>query len=96
MSNPSVGDLGGAGGAGAVGGGGAGQGGGIFNGGASPFGTPDLSLLGCLVSLNDAEGGAAGTGGSAGGVFNLGTYSYDAATVIALNHASTSNDNIFP
>jgi hypothetical protein len=89
------------GGAGAAGGsGGSGLGGGIFNGGPSPFGTPDLTLLGCVVALNRADGGAAGAGGSTGagiggGVFNLGTFTSDPATVIALNHASTSDDDIF-
>jgi hypothetical protein len=57
-------------------------------------------LHGCLVSLNEAQGGAAGTGGSGGagvggGVFNLGTFAFDATTLIAHNHASTSSDNIF-
>ena len=91
------------GGAGAAGGnGGNGQGGGIFNGGPSPFGTPDLTLKHCLVTLNEADGGAAGAGGSngqgvGGGSYNnKGTFTADAATVIAHNHASTSNDNIFP
>ncbi|HEY7423312.1 MAG TPA: right-handed parallel beta-helix repeat-containing protein [Gemmataceae bacterium] len=90
------------GGSGATGGnGGDGQGGGIFNGGPSPFGTPNLTLLGCLVALNEADGGAAGAGGSGGqgiggGVYNLGTFLDDLATLIARNHASTSNDNIFP
>lgn len=90
------------GGAGADGGnGGDGLGGGIFNGGASTlFGTPNLTLHGCLVAFNQADGGAAGAGGSdgdgiGGGVFNLGTFNYDAATVIALNDASTSNDDIY-
>ena len=88
------------GGAGAAGGnGGAGLGGGLFNDGPSPFGTPSLTLLGCTVLFNEADGGA-GEGGSdgqgiGGGVYNLGTFVYDLATVIAHNHASTSNDNIF-
>jgi hypothetical protein len=90
------------GGAGAAGGdGGSGLGGAIFNGGPSPFGTPDLTLLACQVLLNQADGGAAGSGGSdgqgiGGGVFSLGTFAFDATTVIAVNHASTSNNNIFP
>ena len=90
------------GGAGATGGnGGNGQGGGIFVDGASPFGTPDVALIGCTVEFNEADGGAAGAGGSGGqgiggGVYNLGTFSYDAATTIALNVASTSNDDIYP
>jgi hypothetical protein len=84
------------GGAGAAGGsGGNGQGGGIFNGGKSPFGTPSLTLEGCQVMLNEAEGGAGGVG-IGGGVFNVGTFSFDAQTLIKNNEASTSNDDIFP
>jgi len=30
-----------------------------------------------------------------GGVYNLGAFSFDSATVIAHNHASTSNDDTF-
>jgi hypothetical protein len=30
-----------------------------------------------------------------GGVYNLGTFDLDAVSIIALNHASTSNDNDF-
>ena len=96
LSNQAVG------GAGAAGGnGGNGLGGGIFNGGPSPFGTPDLTLVRSQVLLNEADGGAAGSGGSAGegiggGVFNLGTFAFDLATLIAHNHASTSNDDVFP
>jgi len=55
------------GGAGAAGGnGGNGQGGGIYNDGPSPFGTPDLTLLGCLVALNEADGGACASVTTAG------------------------------
>jgi len=48
-----------------------------------------------------ANGGAGGAGGSdgqgvGGGVYNLGTFTSDPFTVIAANHASTSNDDIFP
>ena len=73
----------------------------IFNGGPSPFGTPDLTLLGCLIALNEADGGAAGVGGSdgsgqGGGLYNLGTISAETATHIALNHASTSNNDVYP
>jgi hypothetical protein len=70
-------------------------GGGIFNGGASPFGTPSLTLEGCQVMHNQADGGAGGVG-IGGGVFNLGTFSFDAQTLIKNNDASTSNDDIFP
>jgi hypothetical protein len=57
--------------------GGDGLGGAIFNGGASPFGTPDLTLHGCLVA-HYAAGGSAGAGGNAGpgiggGIDNAGT-----------------------
>jgi hypothetical protein len=30
------------------------------------------------------------------GVYNLGTFIFDVTTVIAHNHASTSNEDIFP
>ena len=87
--------------------GGAGQGGGIFNSPAvkvndtTLFPAADLTLVGCLVALNQADGGAAGSGGTAGqgiggGVFNLGTFTVEGTTVIAQNHASTSDDNIYP
>jgi hypothetical protein len=80
--------------------GGNGLGGGIFNDGASPFGAPDLTLTDCLVALNNADGGAASPGGSAGlgeggGIYNLGALDL-VMTQVAQNHASTSNDNLFP
>jgi hypothetical protein len=31
-----------------------------------------------------------------GGVYNLGTFTHDALTVIQFNHASTSGDNLGP
>jgi hypothetical protein len=34
--------------------------------------------------------------GIGGGVFTIGTFSFDATTVIKKNHASTSNDDIGP
>ena len=34
--------------------------------------------------------------GVGGGVYNLGTFTFDMATRIKKNHASTSNDDIFP
>jgi hypothetical protein len=53
------------------------------------------------VSENQALGGTAGAGGTAGqgvggGVYHLGTFSFDATTVIAMNHASTGNDDLGP
>ncbi len=81
------------GGAGAVGG--DGLGGGLFNGGPlGPFSASSLTLVGCTVTLNDAEGVGGGSG-VGGGVYNLGAFS-EVATVIARNHASTSNDDVFP
>ena len=52
------------------------------------------------ISHNQAIGGSGdgeGTDGLSigGGVYNLGTFLLDALTVIAHNHASTSNDNCF-
>jgi len=82
------------GGAGEVGG--DGLGGGIFNGGPSPFGTPDLSLVHCLVANNRAQGAHGGGHGIGGGVYNVGVFAFDAATVIDHNQASTSNGDIFP
>ena len=89
-------------GAGAAGGnGGDGLGGAIFNGGASPFGTPSLTVNACQILQNQASAGAAGLGGSdgvglGGGIFNVGTLAIDAITVVNQNHASTNGDNIFP
>ncbi len=60
-----------------------------------------MDVTASLIIFNSAVGGAGQDGGSAGsgiggGVYNLGTFSYDPATIIALNRASTKNDNIFP
>jgi hypothetical protein len=75
--------------------GGNGLGGGLFNNTGAT-----LTLAGSTVTQNMALGGEEGTGGSdgqgiGGGIYNFGTFSFDAATIIALNQASTSNDNIF-
>jgi hypothetical protein len=53
-----------------------------------------------VIAGNQADGGAAGAGGSVGqgiggGVFNLGTFFLDAASLILGNDASTSDDNVF-
>jgi hypothetical protein len=97
--------IGGAGGAGANGGNG--FGGGVFNDGLSIWptnvGTPaTLTVLGTTLTDNQAVGGAAGTGGSAGQGIGGGLYlatggvvCLDRNTVIAQNHASTSNDDFF-
>jgi hypothetical protein len=75
-------------------GGGNGLGGGLYN-----DATSTLALTGVTVEYNLALGGfgLAGFGqGIGGGVYTLGTFSFDSTTVIKKNHASTSNDNIFP
>jgi hypothetical protein len=67
--------------------GGAGLGGAAYN-----DATSSLALEDALVILNVA----AGAPGIGGGVYTLGTFSYDAQTLILFNHASTSGDNIGP
>jgi hypothetical protein len=57
-------------------------------------------VLSTVILGNRADGGAAGAGGSAGqgvggGVYNLGTFDLDTASIIAGNHASTSDDSVF-
>jgi hypothetical protein len=85
------------------GGGGPGGAGGDGLGGGAFIGPADLlSLTGCAVTYNDANGGAGGSGGGAagqgmgGGVYNLdpGGFTFDITTIIASNTASTSNNNI--
>jgi hypothetical protein len=93
LQNHSGGGIGGAGGTG--GDGGNGQGGGLF----IDAGTT-ATVLASVIAGNRADGGAAATGGAAGqgsggGVYNLGTFDLDAASVIAGNHASTSDNNVF-
>ena len=79
-----------------------GQGGGIFNGGTSPFGTPNLTLNRSLVALNRADGGAGGAGasdglGQGGGLYRTpgGLACADLLTAIVANFASTSADDVF-
>ena len=57
-------------------------------------------VLTSVIAGNQADGGAADAGGSTGqgvggGVYNLGAFDLDAASLIVLNDASTSNDNVF-
>jgi hypothetical protein len=65
-------------------------------------GTPSLTLLGSVVTLNRADGGAAAEGGSAGLGQGGGLYltpggiaCADLLTLIVGNHASTSDDDVF-
>jgi hypothetical protein len=90
--------VGGAGGAGANGGNG--FGGGVAVGASKGGITPSLAVSDTNIDVNRADGGAAGAGGSTGlsvggGVYNLGDLS-TVDVVIAGNHASTSNDDLFP
>ncbi len=55
------------------------------------------------IEANYAYGGAAGTGlggtpgqGTSGGVYDVGTVTLDMASVVANNHATTGNNNMFP
>ncbi len=43
----------------------------------------------------DGDGGGTDGLGVGGGVYNLGTFVFDALTVLADNHASTGNDDCF-
>jgi hypothetical protein len=71
----------------ANGGGGAGLGAGAFNNASS-----SLTLTDAAVTQNHANGSP----GSGGGIYTLGSFSADALTSIADNHASTNEDNIGP
>ncbi len=61
---------------------------------------PSAKFTNSTLTGNLALGGFSlfGTGGDGlgGGIYNLGTINIDPMTVIKKNHASTSNDNIFP
>lgn len=77
----------------ATGGAGAnGLGGGIYNAGTLTLSAGADGQL-TTVEYNDARGGPGGQG-IGGGVYNVGVFAYT-GTVIAKNHASTSDDNIF-
>jgi hypothetical protein len=59
-----------------------------------------LTVTGNTITHNEAKGGKREGGrdgqGVGGGVYNLGTFAFDITTVIKKNHASSSNDDIFP
>jgi hypothetical protein len=82
--------------------GGNGQGGGLFNDGPSSFGVPSLTLERSQVVNNEASGGPEGSGGKDGQGVGGGLYltaggiaCADLLTIIAGNHASTSDDELF-
>jgi hypothetical protein len=62
---------------------------------------PSRPLTGSSITNNQATGGKGADGGSdgpgiGGGVYDLGTFTFDVFTVIRKNDASTSNDDVFP
>ena len=63
-----------------------------LGGGLSVDATSSLSLTDSLVALNEALGSP----GIGGGVYTLGTFSFDASTSITTNKASTSGNDIGP
>ena len=79
-----------------------GNGGDGLGGGLAVFARSTAALTACTIQANTARGGAAGffTGypghGIGGGAYGIGTITFDAATVIARNQASTSNNNVYP
>jgi hypothetical protein len=78
-----------------------GNGGNGFGGGAFIGTGASLSVTAGTITRNHANGGSGNDGGSdgqgiGGGVYNLGTFAFDVTTVIKKNHASTSNDDLFP
>jgi hypothetical protein len=81
--------------------GGDGQNGGNGLGGGVYVGTgASVSVIRSTISHNRADGGDGDDGGKdglgiGGGVYNLGTFTFDVATVIAHNKASTSNNDTF-
>jgi hypothetical protein len=61
-----------------------------LGGGAYNDATSSLALTASMVTLNQADG----TPGVGGGIYTLGTFTYDGSTIILFNHASTSGDNV--
>jgi hypothetical protein len=77
------------------------NGGDAWGGGVSILTGSTADVTTSVFVANLAEGGEKGHGGAdgqgvGGGVYNLGTFSVDPFTVIKGNHASSSNDDIFP
>ncbi len=78
-----------------------GYGGNGFGGGIYVDSGSSTSVAGSKITRNQAIGGSSDGAGSdgqgiGGGVYYLGTFTFDHATTISKNHASTSNDDIFP
>jgi hypothetical protein len=82
--------------------GGNGLGGGLYNDGSTTSGVSSRTVTGSSITHNRADGGAGDGGGSAGQGIGGGAYlaaggsaCKDALTVVADNHASTSDDDVF-
>jgi hypothetical protein len=80
--------------------GGNGFGGGVYVGHFSTLAFGTVTVSASDISHNQADGGEGADGGAdglgiGGGVYNLGTFLRDAATVLRHNRASTSNDDCF-
>jgi len=78
-----------------------GNGGNGFGGGLYVDSDSSTGVSGSTITRNHAVGGHGNGGGGdgqgiGGGVYYLGTFTFDNATTISKNHASTSNDDIFP
>jgi hypothetical protein len=84
------------GGDGGVGGnGGNGSGGGVFLGAGSTLSITEGTITGNHANGGDGRGGGADGFGVGGGIYDLGTL-HMILTALANNHASTSNDDIYP
>ncbi len=75
--------------------GGNGSGGGIYVGAGSSAGVTRSMITGNQASGGPETDGSVGQG-IGGGVYYLGTFTFDGTTVIRTNRASTSNNDIFP
>lgn len=79
----------------AGGGGGNGLGGGVYADASSTLAVARSAIVFNKARGGDGNGGTDGAG-IGGGVYNLGALSLDSCTVIRWNHASTSNDDVYP
>jgi hypothetical protein len=80
------------------GGAGDGTGGNAYGGGLFIDADSFVDLIASLIVHNRAQGETGSTDGEGvgGGVYNLGSFTPDAVSLIFGNHASTSNDNVYP
>ena len=76
--------------------GGNGLGGGLYLDSGSIVGVAGSKITRNLALGGQGDGGGGDGQGIGGGVYDLGTFSADGSTVIRKNHASTSNNDIYP